>query len=95
MGTRTPNLLITNQRLCQLSYDGILREACEISSHACPFGSLTVYHASTGPFRCTPRHARQDAPHVCLVRIWWTLWDSNPRPIAYEATALTDCAKCP
>ena len=26
---------------------------------------------------------------------WWALGDSNPGPIGYEPTALTNCAKSP
>lgn len=32
---------------------------------------------------------------VVMLFLEWSLWDSNPGPIAYEATALTDWAKAP
>lgn len=38
---------------------------------------------------------RKEVGKPLYERRWWALRDSNPQPTAYEAVALTDCAKGP
>ena len=77
-GTRTRNLLITNQLLCQLSYTSITqmgekmatRKGLEPST-----SSVTGWHSKPTEL---PGHE------------WWAFRDLNPGPIGYEPTALTN-----
>ena len=56
------------------------------------------WDSNPGAACTTYRFSRPDpsATWVLLhIKLWWTLQDSNLRPIGYEPTALTNCAKGP
>ncbi len=75
-GTRTRNLLITNQLLCQLSYT---------SFYGASGRNRTTDTGIFSPLLC--RLSYRGNLLGCLH--WWAFRDSNPGPIGYEPTALT------
>ncbi len=75
-GTRTRNLLITNQLLCQLSYTSFFGASGRNRTTDTGIFSPLLYRLSY----------RGDLLG-CLH--WWAFRDSNPGPIGYEPTALT------
>ena len=104
-GTRTRNLLITNQLLCQLSYTSkagasewsrttdtgifspLLYQLSYRGKMATRRGlepltsSVTGWHSNQLNYRASKPHSAKS---------WWAFRDSNPGPIGYEPTALTN-----
>ena len=105
-GTRTRNLLITNQLLCQLSYTSVAgasewsrttdtgifspllyqlsyRGKMAIRRGLEPLtSSVTGWHSNQLNYRAIRKHFGKV--------VWWAFRDSNPGPIGYEPTALTN-----
>ena len=83
--TRTDNLLITNQLLCQLSHIGIYQQSYH---HAVmDGGGFEPPKAVPADLQSVP-FGHSGIPPYSL-RSWWSWWtDSNPRPADYKSAAL-------
>ena len=85
---RTPDLLITNQLLYQLSYTSILHQCSVRSEHL-----LWCRRRESNPHGCIPADFKS-AASACSATptsfnfVWWNQRESNPRPPACKAGAL-------
>ena len=104
-GNRTRNLLITNQLLCQLSYtskhcNGIWCLRVESNHRHRDFQSLALptelprrklaTRRGLEPLTSSVTGWHSNRLNYRAVKGWWAFRVSNPGPIGYEPTALTN-----